>query len=109
MKDVTKKVFDYFKKSKQVRIGAIGLVLGLIVFGVLFYSSDSLKEEVIPLSQVATEVSAGHVLKIEDAQEKGLVTIHYEDGSQKTTRRDPNSSVLEQLKLLGVSETQLAK
>jgi cell division protease FtsH len=102
------KMMDFFKKNKLAKVGVAALFVGLVISSILF-TSQSTREEPIPLSQVAAAVSADQVLKIEDSQEKGIVTIHYKDGSQKTARRDLNSSFLEQLKLLGVSESQLAQ
>jgi cell division protease FtsH len=102
------KMQDFFKKNKYARVGVAVLFVGLIISSILF-ARQSAQEEPIPLSQVAAAVSAGQVVKIEDAPEKGSVTIHYQDGSQKTTRRDLNSSLLEQLRLLGVSESRLAQ
>lgn len=101
-------MLDFFKKNKYARVGAAVLVVGLVVSSILFLR-QSAGEEPIPLSQVASAVSAGQVLKIEDSQENGIVTIYYKDGSQKTTRRDPNSSFLEQLRLLGVSDNKLVQ
>ena len=106
MRESMVKMLDFFKKNKSARAGAAVIFVGLVVFSILFARQGTV-EEPIPLSQVASSVSAGQVLKIEDSPESGMVTIHYKDGSQKTTRRDLNSSFLEQLKLLGVSESQL--
>ena len=108
MKESMVKMLEFFKKNKFGRVGAALLILGLVVSSVLTIRHTK-REEPIPLSHVATAVSAGQIVKIEDSQENGLVTIHYKDGSQKTTRRDLNSSFLEQLKLLGVSDSQLAQ
>jgi cell division protease FtsH len=101
------KMQDFFKKNKYGRVGLAALLVGLIVVSFLF-ARRSAQEEPIPLSQAAAAISAGQVEKIEDAPEKGSVTIHYQDGTQKKARRDLNSSLLEQLRLLGVSESRLA-
>jgi cell division protease FtsH len=99
---------DLVKKNKYIRVGVVVLLVALAIMGILI-ARQSTAEKPIPLSKVAADVKAGHVLKIEDSQGYGLVTIHYADGTTKTTRRDPNSSVLEQLKLLGVQDTQLSQ
>jgi cell division protease FtsH len=108
MSETMAKMLDFLKKNKYGRAGVAVLFIGL-VFSAILFTRQSAREEPIPLSQVAGAISAEQVLRIEDDQEKGLVTIHYKDGSQRTTRRDRNSSFLEQLKLLGVGEGQLAQ
>jgi len=107
MKESMVKVLDFFKKNKFGRVGVVVLFAVLIVSGILFVR-QSPGEKPVPLSQVAEAVSAGQVTKIEDSPERGAATIYYKDGSEKTTRRDLSSSLLEQLQLLGVSESQLA-
>ena len=107
MKESKVKMLDFFKKNKFGRVGVAVLFVVLVVSSILFFS-QSPSEKPVPLSQVAVAVSAGQVTKIEDSPERGTATIHYKDGSEKTTRRDLSSSLLEQLKLLGVSESQLA-
>ena len=102
------KMQDFFKKSKYGKLSIVVLLVGLLVSSILL-ARQSVQEDPIPLSQVAAAVSAGQVVKIEDSLEKGSVTIHFKDGTQKKTRRDLNSSLLEQLRLLGVSESRLAQ
>jgi len=101
------KMRDFFKKNKFGRVGVAVLFVVLVISSVLFFSKSP-GEKPVPLSQVAVAISAGQVTKIEDSPERGTATIHYKDGSEKTTRRDLSSSLLEQLNLLGVSEGQLA-
>jgi ATP-dependent Zn protease len=67
------------------------------------------QEKPIPLSDVAAAISAKRVLKIEDSQYNGLITIQFKDGTQKTTLRDMSSPFLEQMKYLGANETELAR
>src|SRR5262249_16943152 len=108
MKQSMTKTLDFFKRNKYARIGVVVLFAGLVVSGILFARLGA-QDKPISLSQVAAAISAGKVAKIEDSQEKGIVTIYYKDGSQKTARRDLNSSFLEQIKFLGVNDSQLAK
>ena len=108
MKESMVKMLDFFKKNKYGRAGIALLFVGVVI-SILLFARQSTQEEPIPLSQVAGAISAEQVSRIEDNQEKGLVIIHYKDGSEKTTRRDRNSSFLEQMKLLGVSDAKLAQ
>jgi cell division protease FtsH len=84
------------------------LVVGAIIAGTLYFTSKP-QEDPIPLSEVAAAISAGEVIRIEDSPESGLLTIYYKDKSQSTTRRDKTAPFLEQMKYLGVSESQMAK
>jgi cell division protease FtsH len=108
MKESIVNMVDFLKKNKYARTGVVVLLVGIIV-SIIVFTRQSSQAEPIALSQVAGAISAEQVLRIEDDQEKGLVTIHYKDGSEKTTRRDQNSSFLEQMQLLGVSDAKLAQ
>ena len=108
MKESMSKMLDFLKKNKYGRAGAAVLLVGIVI-SIIVFTRQSAQEEPIPLSQVAGAIAAEKVVRLEDDQEKGLVIIHYKDGSEKVTRRDRNSSFLEQMKLLGVSDAKLAQ
>ena len=108
MKESMVKMLDFLKKNKYGRAGVAVLLVGIII-SIIVFTRQSAQEEPIPLSQVAGAIAAEQVVRIEDDQEKGLVIIHYKDGSEKVTRRDRNSSFLEQMQLLGVSDAKLAQ
>src|SRR5689334_14154406 len=101
-------MLEFFKKNKVATVGVVVLLVAVAISMVVI-ARQKPEEAPIPLSQVAVAVSRGQVAKIEDSQEQGVVTVYYKDGTQKTARRDLNSSFLEQLKLLGVNESQLAQ
>ena len=108
MKQSVTQILDFFKKHKYGKMTLALLVVSAVIAGTLFFTAKP-QEEPIPLSDVATAISAGKVVKIEDSQENGLLTIYYADKSQSTTRRDRTAPFLEQMKYLGVSESQMAK
>ncbi|MEO5886572.1 MAG: ATP-dependent zinc metalloprotease FtsH, partial [Anaerolineales bacterium] len=108
MKQSVNQILDFFKKHKYGRMGLILLLIGLIAFGTVLLRSKP-QEDPIPLSQVAAAISAGKVVKVQDSQNSGKLTIHYKDGSQSTTRRDQSASFLEQMQYLGVSDNQISK
>jgi cell division protease FtsH len=107
MKQSVTQLFDFFKKHKYCRLGLALLLVGLVISSTLLFQSKQ-QEEPIALSEVAAAISAGKVMKVEDIQDGGSLTIYYKDGSQHTTRRDKAASFLEQMQYLGVSESQLA-
>jgi cell division protease FtsH len=108
MKESVNHILEFFKKHKFASI-----VLGVLLIGMIAASSILLrlnpKEEPLALSELATAISAGRVVRIEDLQNQGKLTIIYEDGSQATTLKDTNASFLEQMKYLGVSENEMAQ
>jgi cell division protease FtsH len=108
MKQSVTQILDFFKKHKYGKMTLALVIAGTIVAGTLFFTAKP-KEEPIPLSEVAAAISTGQVTKIEDSPDSGILTIHYKDKSQHTTRRDKTAPFLEQMKYLGVSETQMAK
>jgi cell division protease FtsH len=108
MKQSVTQLFDFFKKHKYGRMGLALLLVGLVMAGVLLFQSKQ-QEEPIPLSEVAAAISAGKVMKIEDIQDRGSLTVYYKDGSQHTARRDKGASFLEQMEYLGVSNNQMTK
>jgi cell division protease FtsH len=108
MKQSVTQLFDFFKKHKYGRMGLALLLVGLVMSSVLLFQSKQ-QEEPIPLSEVAAAISAGKVMKIEDIQDRGSLTVYYKDGSQHTARRDKGASFLEQMEYLGVSNNQMTK
>src|SRR6185503_2855591 len=108
MKQSVTQLLDFFKKHKYGKATLALLIVATIIAGTLFFTAKP-QAEPIPLSQVAAAITAGKVVKIEDSQENGLLTIYYSDKSQSTTRRDKTAPFLEQMKYLGVSESQMAK
>ena len=108
MKQSIIQILDFFKKHKYGRLSAIAL-LAVLIFASAFYIRSMQQEKPLALSEVAGAISAGRVARIEDSPESGNLTIYYSDGSQHTSRRDKASSFLEQMKYLGVSESEMAR
>jgi len=108
MKQSVTQILDFFKKHKYGKLTLALLLVGLVIAGSAILRSKP-EQEAIPLSEVAAAISAGEVVKIEDNQDTGSLTIYYKDESKSITRRDRTAPFLEQVKYLGVNETQLAK
>jgi len=107
MKKSVNHILDLIKKHKYGSIGLALLLIGLIASGAMLFRLNP-KEEPIALSELATSISAGQVIRIEDLQNQGKLTIYYKDGSQATVLKDNGTSFLEQMRYLGVGENQLA-
>jgi cell division protease FtsH len=108
MKQSVTQILDFFRKHKYGRLSLVLVVVALTVTSGLALRTR-VQEKPIPLSQVAAAIAAKRVVKIEDSQYNGLITIHYKDGTQKTTLRDTGAPFLEQMKYLGVSDSDLAR
>ena len=108
MKQSVNQILDFFKKHKYGKMSLALLLIGLVSLGAALARAKP-AEKPIPLSQVAAAISAGKVVKVEDAADNSRLTIHYEDGSQDIARGDNSASFLEQMQLLGVSNDQMSK
>jgi cell division protease FtsH len=108
MKQSVIQILDFFKKHKYGKMSLMVLLAGLVFFITMSYQAKP-KEKPIALSEVATAISAGQVVKIEDAQERAELTIYYTDGSKDTALKDKAAPFLEQMQYLGVSNSRLTE
>jgi cell division protease FtsH len=108
MKQSINQIITFFKTHRFGKPALAIILTGLIVTSVLYFRSGT-QPEPIPLSEVASAISAGDVTRIEDSLEAGKLTIVYEDGTEATTLNNRSVSFLEQMRNLGVSERQLGK
>ena len=108
MKESSIRIFDFFKNHKYGKLSLIGIVLLLVAIGAGIMLSQP-QDHPIALSNVAAAISAGRVMRIEDSQDSGNLTIYYKDGTQQTARRDKTAPFLEQMQYLGVTNAQMAK
>ncbi|MEP7135756.1 MAG: ATP-dependent zinc metalloprotease FtsH [Chloroflexota bacterium] len=108
MKQALIQILDFFKKHKYAKLG-VALVLVTLIFASAYYFYSTQQEQPLALSEVARAISAGNVTKIEDTADSGQLVITHQDGSTHTALRDKTSSFLEQMKYLGVSESEMAQ
>ena len=108
MKDSVDSIVNFIRQN---RYGKIILILFLVLLIGLptFLLSNQPKESYLPLSEVSTAISQGHVQKIEDSLETGTLTIYYTDGTKASALRDTQSSFLEQMHYLGLTDAELSK
>ena len=93
-------------RERRLLVIACSAVLILIVITAALWPNSQEKPQVIPLSEVAAEIAGGRVTRIVDSL-NGRLTITAADGKTVIAQRDPNASLLEQLHLLGLTESQL--
>jgi len=107
MKQYINKSLAFIKKHRWSQLVLLLTLIGIVTAGILIPKLTT-QEEPVPLSSVAEAITAGQVLRIEDTQESGKISINYTDGSKHGSQRDLTSSFLEQMHYLGVSDAQLA-
>lgn len=108
MKQSVNQVVEFFKNHKYGKPSLILLIIGLALVSTMLIRS-MMEEKPVALSEVATAISAGQVVGVEELQGSDIVVIHYTDGAEVKTRRDRSTSFLEQMQFLGVSRSQMAK
>ncbi len=107
MKQSVTQIVDFFKKHKYGKVSVIVLAIAVLLTGASLLRSRT-DGKPIPLSDVAADISAKRVKRVEDSINSGVVTLYYNDGTQGTTLRDTAAPFLEQMRLLGVAEEELA-
>jgi cell division protease FtsH len=107
MKQSVTQIVDFFKKHKYGKVSMVLLVIAVLITGASLLRSRT-DGKPIPLSDVAADISAGRVARVEDSPSSGVVTLYYNDGTQSTTMRDMAAPFLEQMRFLGVDDEGLA-
>jgi cell division protease FtsH len=94
------------KNRKQVAIAA-GLCLLLLA---VIAGAGLLNKDLAPtsISEIAAAIREGRVASIQDTADTGKILVFFNDGSERRSLRDKSSSLISQLRDLGVSSQQLA-
>ncbi len=96
---------------KKRWLAAGSILLAVIVLGlfVILNNHSQPTPLSVSLSQLASDIAAGEVVKVEDKHASGEVIVHYQNGETRIGQRDPRASLLEQLSLLGLEPEQLSR
>jgi cell division protease FtsH len=108
MKQSVNQILNFFKNHQYGKVSLVLLILAIAAGGAMIINSLT-QEKPVALSDVAASISAGKVVRIEEIQDSSTLVIHYKDGTEDTTLQDKSTSFLEQMQLLGVSKSQMAK
>ena len=87
-------------------------VFYLLLFGVIIvllfmqFTQQPNQQEPLTINQLASEIKAGEVARI-DVQEDDKLLVIYDDGTENETRKEPTSTLVEQLLSLGVTQDEL--
>lgn len=86
----------------------IYLLLMIAIVSILVYGNGSRTpaDSAVTINEVAQSVAGGQVAKIVTSENELQIT--YADGSQKTSQKEPNGTLVDQLLSLGVTSEQLA-
>ena len=95
------------KYRKQVAIVAgLCLVLLAVLISVGLLNKD---QPPTSITEVAAAIREGQVVSIQDTADTGRILVTFMDGSEKRSLRDRSSSLISQLRDLGVSSQQLGE
>ena len=94
------------KFAQQILAGLLILMMVVSIF-TFFASKDKTAVEVIPISQVAKDISEGRVDKLVVKGDE--VNVSYLGGSQKNSKKELESSISDTLKNYGVTAEALDK
>ncbi len=81
------------------------LFVAIISLVVINYQQSSPAKDVLTINQVAADIQTGKVTKVQESDND--LTVTYADGSQRKSHKEDNSTVVEQLKDLGVTTQML--
>ena len=81
------------------------LFLAIIVMVVYNFQQSSTTQEVLPINKVAADIQRGVVERIEE--DDNSLKVVYADGTLRTANKEAGSTLVEQLKELGVTTEQL--
>ena len=81
------------------------LFIAIISLVVINYQQSSPAKEVLTINQVAADIQTGKVTKIQESDND--LTVIYADGSQRKSHKEDTSTIVQQLKELGVTTEML--
>jgi cell division protease FtsH len=95
--------------TKRNLLIAVPVLLALTVLFIVLSLPRSKQPKPVTLSEVAAGIRQGTISRIEDTALTGEFIVTYHDGETRKGVRDPNTSLLEQVSLLGLEKEQLAE
>jgi cell division protease FtsH len=89
------------------RSSIIYLLLFIAIISMVVYNfqQQAQTQEVLTINQVAADIQAGDVEKI--VEDDNQLQVVYSDGTERTSQKEANATLVEQLKDLGVTTEQL--
>lgn len=84
------------------------LFIAIIAMVVINFQQQATSQEVLPLNKVADDIKNGLIQRILVEDDNQLRVIYYKDGIERTSHKEPETTLIEQLKDFGVSADQLS-
>jgi cell division protease FtsH len=81
------------------------LFVAIIAMVVYNFQQQATTQEVLPLNKVAADIQSGFVERI--VTDDNRLRVVYADGTERTSHKEPESTLIDQLKALGVTTDQL--
>jgi cell division protease FtsH len=84
------------------------LLLGVIIVFITMSWQQPNEEEVLTINQIAVDLTNGDIARIEVAENENLVVV-YKDGTERESRKESETTLVEQLLSLGVAVEDLTE
>jgi len=81
------------------------LFIAIIVMVVYNFQQQATMKEILPINKVADDIQSGLVERIEE--DDNVLHVIYTDGTERSSHKETDATLVEQLKALGVSTDQL--
>jgi len=84
------------------------LFIAIITMVVINFQQQATSQEVLPLNKVADDIKNGLIQRVIVEDDNQLRVIYFKDGSERISHKEPETTLVDQLKNLGVSADQLS-
>jgi len=81
------------------------LFIAIIVMVVYNFQQRTAPQEILPINKVATDIQSGLVERV--AEDNNRLVVIYTDGTERSSHKETDATLVEQLKALGVTAEQL--
>lgn len=82
------------------------LFIAIVAMVVYNFSQQNSSQDVLTINQIAADIQKGSIKRI--VEDENRLKVTYSDGTQKTSTKESNTSLIEQLVSLGVTPAQLS-
>jgi cell division protease FtsH len=84
------------------------LFIAIIAMVVINFQQQAVSQEVLPLNKVADDIKSGLIQRILVEDDNKITVIYFKDGTESTSNKEPEITLVQQLENLGVSPDQLS-
>ncbi len=84
------------------------LFIAIIAMVVINFQQQATSQEVLPLNKVADDIKNGLIQRVLVEGDNQLTVIYFKDGTERTSTKEPETTLVDQLENLGVTSDQLS-